>query len=453
MRAATLAFAMALVAAPAVAQTPAGPQRPGLTPIQIRQDLTALRAEWAPRDRSFGDADRGALDRLLDMAIADSDSLSVQGLALVAMQAAAIPRNGHTAALVGRILDDLPVRAWWFDDGLYIVSASPGFAKLLGARIEALGTLTADEALRRVRPLISGTEQRIRYLSAAFLTSPDVLVRIGAAANGADIPLTVRDRDGGVRVVDLGPVATPDPGDPHNPVFSGYSVLIPDPADLPGRWLHVLDGVSNRPAIYGRAVDVAASWLGEGHRTLYIRSNALESLGPTPLGRKMMDVLREMVVPSRPHAVIVDLRLNNGGDFFNSVLFAQALPRLLPADGKVFVLVGRATFSAALVTAAMLKGAGREGVTFIGEAMGDDGRFWAEGGAVTLPNSHITLRYSDRFEDYESGCSDPRTCYWATVAFGPRNVSLKPDIEVGLRFSDYAAGVDPALDKAVGLAN
>ena len=76
--------------------------------------------------------------------------------------------------------------------------------------------------------------------------------------------------------------------------------------------------------------------------------------------------------------MIVDLRFNPGGDLFNTILFSRALPRLVPRDGRVFVLVGRATSSVAISTAAMLKGSGGDKVTLIGEDMGDDSRFWVE---------------------------------------------------------------------------
>ncbi len=437
-----------LAATTATAQTAFPTHHTDLTPAQIREDLTFLLTQWAPLDKSFTDEQRGALNHVVNDAMAAADTLSTEDFALDVMRAVAIPRNGHTAALVGRLLHDLPVRAWWFADGFYIVSAEPSFAELLGARIEKFGVLMPDEALARIAPFISGTDQRIRYLSAAFLTSPAVLKRIGTIGGNTEIPLTLRLRDSTVRVVNLEPTATPDPGDRHNPVFSGYSVLIPDAADLPGRWLHVLDGVQKRPPIYTKPTDVTASWFSEDHQILYLRSNTIDSLDQTPLGRKLTEILRMSVITSRPKAVIVDLRLNNGGDFFNTILFAQALPRLMPPEGHIFALVSRATFSAALVTVAMLKGAGQGQVTIVGETMGDDGHFWAEGGVKTLPNSHITLHYSDQFEDYEKGCTDPGTCYWATVAFGPHNISLAPDVKVDVTFADYASGRDPVLDAA-----
>ncbi|MGO4452224.1 peptidase S41 [Phyllobacterium sp. TAF24] len=444
-------FAFACMADPASAQTKQD-QTLHLTPAQMREDLAVLKNQWAPLDKSYTPEQRQKFEQIVDDAAAAADTLSTEDFALEIMRATAISRNGHTSAMVGTLLHDLPVRAWWFSDGLYIVKTDPAHADLLGARMDKLGSLTPAEALKRVSPYISGTDQRIRYLSATFLTSPAVLKRIGAVANDNDIPLTLRLADGSTRVANLSAVASPDPADEHKPATRGYSVLIPDDANLPGRWLHLLDNSKERSPIYEKRVDVNASWIGENNKVLYIRSNSMNSMDETGLQHKYAKILQTSILPTRPKFIVLDLRLNNGGDFFNTILFSQAVPRLLPSGGRIFVLVSRSTFSAAIVTAAMLKGTDQNKVTFIGEEMGDKGQFWAEGETVTLPNSHIGVGYATQFEDYEKGCTDPDKCYWAAVAFGPKNISLKPDIKIDVTHADYASGRDPVLEKALALS-
>jgi hypothetical protein len=113
--------------------------------------------------------------------------------------------------------------------------------------------------------------------------------------------------------------------------------------------------------------------------------------------------VQRIVVPKRPLFFIVDLRSKGDGNFFDTDLFAQALPKLMPADGRIFVLTSRATYSATLANAAMIKGADPNIVTFIGEPMADNGQFRAEPGTKTLPNAGIAVRYSTEFEDCERG--------------------------------------------------
>jgi hypothetical protein len=151
--------------------------------------------------------------------------------------------------------------------------------------------------------------------------------------------------------------------------------------------------------------------------------------------------------------VVVDLRASPGGDYTKTVRFSEQLPKVLPARGRVFILVGPNTFSAALITAARLKYfAGAKG-SLVGEPMGDRARFWAEGKKVTLPYSNISLRYSTAYHDWSEGCSwiDLPRCYlfnyYAQVAAG----DLSPDVPVVVSFDGYAAGRDPVLE-AVALA-
>ncbi|HTV69865.1 MAG TPA: peptidase S41 [Rhizobiaceae bacterium] len=422
-----------------------------LTPEQMRKDLTFLKTEWAPLDKSFGPEQRREFERIVDETSAAADELAPEEFALELMKAVAVAHNGHTNANVGAFLgDDLPVRVWQFSDGLHIVKAHPDFARLLGARIDRIGALSAEEAQERIKAYLPGTDQRIRFLAPGYLVTPAVLKHIGATDDTAKVPLTLQLADGTTETVELQPTKDADPGDERLAKLNrGYSVLIPDDAGLPGRWPHLLDSRNDLPPVYTKRGDVQTQYLDADKSILYIRNDTARSLDDIPLTDKFAGVVVQQILPERPKHIIVDLRLNNGGDFFNTILFSRALPRLVPQDGHVFVLVGRATFSAGITTAAMLKGEDKDKVVLIGETMGDAGRFWSEGKYVELPNSKIAVRYSPEFHDYETGCFELAECYWATVAFGPRGISIAPETTVELSFKDYATGRDPVLETAL----
>lgn len=419
---------------------------PNLTPTQILEDLIFLRSQWAPLEKSFNPSQRVAFDKIIDNAVARAATASTADLVLDVMQAVATPHNGHTAPMVGRLLDSLPVRLWWFSDGLYILSAAPGYESILGSRIEKFGQLTTIESLDRVAPYISGTDQRIRYLSASYLTSKMVLDRIGVLASRNSVPLTLRLKNGETKTVSLS-VSKPDPYDVREPIFFGWSSLIPDEKGKENRWAHVLDGAKKRSPGYGKPEPLAVQWIGDGEKTLYIRSNFIQSKGKDSLADAFLfGVIQKQVVPKQPRLIVVDLRLNNGGNFFETILFSQTLPKLLPRDGKIFVLVSRATFSAALVTVATLKRANPANVILVGETMGDNGHFWDEPETKTLPNSRIQVFYSTKFEDFEKGCAGNVDCYWPAAVFAQSPINLEPEVKIAVPFIDYAMGNDPVLD-------
>lgn len=426
---------------------------PSLTPDQIRSDLSFLKYQWAPHEGSLTPSQHIAFDAIVDKAISSSKNASSEDLVFDVMKAVAVSHNGHTAPMVGYVFDTLPIKAWWFADGLYVTSAAPGFENLIGAKIIKFGNLTDIESLKYVSPYISGTPQRIRYLSSSYLTSKMVLEKIGVVGKEGGMPLTLHMNDGSTKVVNL-TTTKPDPSDVREPVMRGWGPLVPDNKDQPARWAHILDGVKSISPGYGKPAPVTISWIGDGEKVLYVRSNTLKSKGKDSIADELMfGVIQKEVVTKKPKSVVIDLRLNNGGNYFETMLFAQTLPKLIPEDGHIFVLVSRATFSAAIVTATTLKRYGGKKVTIMGEPMGDNDRFWAEPNLITLPNSKIPVLYSTKLEDFAKGCADDKDCYWPSIVYSQGAISTSPEIKIDVSFKDYAAGHDLVLEEALTRSN
>ena len=427
-----------------------------LTPSQMRDDLVYFRDVWAPLDKSFSVEDRKVFDGIVASAIRNVDSLTPAEFALTVGRAAAAAHNGHTLAALQSWpgFHGLPFKACWFKDGLYIVRVHPQYAELLGARIEQLGPLTPEIALQRVAPYISGTPARVRDLSPSYLRLLEILRHIGATSSDRSVNVRIVAHDGKTRIITLNSEPTPDPEglSPSQQFLKGAA-----DSPIPGRWIDVLDPISPLPPSYGPPVDISSQWLSTEAHILYLRSTQIvDGPGEKPLWLKMQDIFYHEVLDEhehvRPRSVIVDLRFNSGGNFLEMVLLSKSLPRILPDNGKVFVLVGPGTFSAALVTAAMLKGSGRSRVVIIGDTMGDAPQFWSEGREMALPNSQLWVEPATAYHDWANGCDDANRCYWANVAFAVKSVSLTPEIQIIPTFSEYAAGLDPVLDKAISLA-
>ena len=73
--------------------------------------------------------------------------------------------------------------------------------------------------------------------------------------------------------------------------------------------------------------------------------------------------------------LVIDLRYNTGGNFFNILPFACGIGYVLPPHGRIFLLANRGTFSAAIVTMALVKHhAGADRVNDLIGAEADAGR-------------------------------------------------------------------------------
>lgn len=421
---------------------------PPLTPQQMREDLVYARDVWKPQDKSFSPAATREFNRIIDQAIANVGSLDPLGFWMTLARALAVSGNGHTMVNGDNPpFPSLPIHVWWFRDGLYIVRAQPEYDYLLGARIEKIGRDTPEQALAAVTPYISGHSPWVRSMSPDYLRIPALLHRLGITASDSETQLTVQlwGRSGSQQV-SLPLASMPDPTD-------GWGALRPEPASQKGRWPGVIDSVKSVPLTYQEPVNLSSRWLGPDHRVLYIRSNQIWGFGGPDIHDKLAVIFLSQIVPEHPKSVIVDLRFNGGGNFFSTILFAQALPELLPRGGHIYVLVSGNTFSAAIVTAAMLKESGGRKVVFLGMPMGDAEGFWAEGQPVPLPHSRLELRPGTQFEDWGRGCHDMQRCFFPDVIWGPKSpISLQPDEEIAPTFAEYAAGWDPVLQRALALS-
>jgi hypothetical protein len=424
----------------------AEPER--LTPTKMREDLTFLRDVWLPKDRSFSSAQRAQFGVLVKQIAAHVDQYTPADFSLEVSRAVALSGNGHTSSSMS-YARRLPVRVWWFNDGLYVVTAATGYDELIGARVEKFGRYDAEQTLQRLRPYISGTDGWARDQSPLYLVNSDALFHVGASRERNAATLTLRLKDG-QRVERRLPIV---PLPRRRGEFWG--VLVSPSIAESGRWPHALDQLEEVPLTYREPVDISHAFVGARDEVLYLRSNRINTTNENqPMELRLTDLLEEIVVQQPPPAVVLDLRFNTGGNVLMTVLFAQALPRLLDPHARIAILVGPATFSAAIVTVSMLKAEAGDRVLIVGEDMGDRPSFWSEGDSVKLPNSIIQVRNSTSYHDWATGCHDLKRCYWPNVVFGPKTpISLAPDIRASASYADYAAGRDLVLDAALAALN
>ncbi|MCA9674335.1 MAG: hypothetical protein KC464_04760, partial [Myxococcales bacterium] len=124
---------------------------------------------------------------------------------------------------------------------------------------------------------------------------------------------------------------------------------------------------------------------------------------------------------------VIDLRFNGGG---NSELIRPLLDGLIarPALARgLYVIIGRDTFSSAVLDAILLA---RAGAVLVGEPSGGRPSHHGEVQTFTLPRSHLRVSYSTKYFDNPDFPGD----------------AIEPAIAVPQRAADWFAGRDPALD-------
>ncbi len=243
------------------------------------------------------------------------------------------PRNGHTGLFPGdsahtRPLHLYPLRLYRFSDGLYVVDAQDD--SLVGSRIVAIEGTPVERVLALVEPLTpSDNQSNTLGMAPHYLLTAEVLDGLGVT-EGADSADFMFERPGGERAaVTLAPIAGPE-----------YAAAFADP--LHGHYPSVLPSASRPLYLSGAAKTMWTRKLAAG-RAAYFGFNAVVSPSPA-----FVRGLERLVRSPKVRRVIVDVRMNGGGDnttygSLTSLLDSAAVDK----RGRLYLLTGRATFSAA----------------------------------------------------------------------------------------------------------
>ena len=370
-----------------------------------------------------------------------TDAEFVMGVAA----AAAISGNGHTNLSrrdFFRDLNSLPVRFFWFGDGLHIVRAHKTYEELIGARVVMYNGQTPETLIPGLDPYFGGNDAFLRFNSPSFFASPAAMHAAGLAARPDRTTLTLAFADGRQRNVTI------EPEDKPTAMMSVDETALPlqQTAEVQSGhdWRFLpLDALAG--AHYARKPETY-HWtdnLPDGG--FYIRLRLILDQDEKSLSRWLSD-LEDRLRSQPAEYLVIDVRSTFGGNYMLARTFARNIRAFVQPEGRIYLLTDGGTFSAAIVTQAFaLEAAGDQGVV-VGSRIGDDEQFWAEGGGfLKLPNSGLRIWVSTGYHDWENGCTDWARCFWLNILLGVAAGSLDPDIDAPLTYADYANGVDTTL--------
>ena len=404
-----------------------------------KSDLAQFRGRFFEQDRSYSAAARSEAQARLVRLEKGAAGMAPAAFELEVARIVALADNGHTKSFPGprsRRYDRVPVRLVPFGERFYVLRADGDLADLLGAELVAVDGRPMQDLLAAARSLSGGTAPHRDRDAAYLFESPEQLHALGlAAARGAAV---YRFAVAGGTTIDRRIAA--DPADPGRPRANADRWLFPD--RLEGEkesWRALL------------APDQAPVALREPERPFRFRAapeidaivvELRQNVGDG-IDRFLKDASRA-IGEAHPKNLVLDMRLNGGGDLNNTRDFAESLPGLVP--GRIFVLTSPWTFSAAISTVGYLKQKSPERVTIVGETVGDRLVFFAEGSPLTLANTGIVLLPATERHDYQHGCKEFKDCHGSVVRHPIAVPSLDPEIAAPWTIEAYRSGRDPGME-------
>jgi hypothetical protein len=374
-----------------------------LRPDQWQEDLRALAAQIVARHRNpfhhvskivFDDA-VATLDRRIPTA---RDHEIIVGLQSIA----AMIGDGHTRLEVSGRYHYFPLEFFWFGGQPRVIRTIGGYERVLGTRLVSIGDYELAVVLDRLDALIPQAEnywfvlhQRARHVVCAeALAALGMLTEVGAARFAF-----ARD-DGASIVLELQAV----PSDAH--------------CDWLDPWLDA--------PLHRRRPDVAfwSTYLPDT-RAVYAAFRRYDDLGDH--ARRLW----EQVDANPVDRLVIDMRHNSGGNYVlgrEHLVYPAHSRQSVNRTGRLFVITGRQTFSAAMTNATDFR---RETeAILVGEPPGARPNGYQELSRFTLPNSRLegscsSLRY--RFQDGDAPF-------------------VMPDKRIDPEWESYRAGRDSVMD-------
>jgi len=312
----------------------------------------------------------------------------------------------------------LPFQTYFFDDGLFIIAADAKHKDLVGAQILRLDGHTPEQILALAAPFISQTNRyRLLRICPETLRDANTLHEIGLSARSDRVTLDLRSFAGEKRRVAVA----------ADPSLASYGDVAP--AD----WISAQQLAPGQAPRYlrNRQLNTWVDYDAQS-RTAYLSINLLFAKLPrAPTGPAVDELFRE-VDTFAADKLVIDLRWDNGGNTtMGQQMFEHVMARpQLNRQGKLYVIIGRQTFSAGINTAVMFER--YSNATLVGEPTSDSPNFVGETTIVTLPYSKSRAGISNR--------------YWQTSMPTDSRVWLNPTLYAPPTFASFRQNRDAAME-------
>jgi peptidase S41-like protein len=392
----------------AAAQKGAG--MPALSKEQWRDDLRYFSREMPKRHMNlFHSVSKEEFESAVGDLETAIPSLEDHQIVVRLHQIAARVGDGHTGVHQPSWFQLYPLSLFWFGADLRVTAATKEYERALGARVVRIGEVPIAEVESRVRTCFPSAAAENEWYelstSPAFITRPEVLHALHVIADRASAPFTFEADAGDTFTLDLKPVVMP-------PVVQG-SVVIPGMQPVAA------------PPLFRQKPTERFWFTSLPDSTVYVGWRGYDKLGEK--ARELFQFLDSHPVKR----VVIDLRQNGGGDFLEGrkhVIRPVQKRVAVNQKGRLFVIIGRRTYSAALANAVDFRK--DTNAILVGEPIGERPNSYSENDEMTLPNSRLVVSYSTRY-------------YKFVDVDVP---AVLPDVRIDPNWAEWRAGRDPVMD-------
>lgn len=318
-----------------------------------------------------------------------------------------------------------PVNFYWYSNGLFVEGADKTNADIVGAKLLKVEGVPVAEALEAVKPLMPAeNDQFFRAHGLDLINIPEALHAQRVTKKLKETVTYTFEKDG--KTFDK-TIATRDAF--HLPRQYGF---INPGAD----WVSVRDQ-STTPYYLKNLDKVYYFEYLPDSKTLYVRHSQIQD-DPQENIPAFYKRVFDFVEKNDVEKLVIDVRLNGGGNNYKNkpIITGIIEHQKINQPGKLFVIIGRRTFSACQNLVNELSN--YTNALFVGEPTGENINFYGDNRRVILPNSGTPVLLS--------------FAWWQDKPQWENGPWLAPQLAVDMSFEDYKSNGDPVLDACLNFS-
>lgn len=328
--------------------------------------------------------------------------------------------DSHTRLNFGQLVDKtkiLPLQVYWFADGLYILQSTQEHAEIIGHQILSVNGVPLKTIADSLSTLVTVDNKAMVKITVKELFPLLELHEHFGFISGDNIELKLKDLQGEVKSYTIRPS-----------VLNRQNRILykPDSIALCYRdeRVYFSDNYLTNDHVY--YLIYYKCWSKE----LELKRGDSKNAAKLPSFQEFEDKVFQQLSTIPIKKIVCDLRFNEGGSSQQGSQFIEKLSKYLKKNPeiKLYVIVGRNTFSSAILNAMDFKR--MTNAVFVGEETAGKPNHFGELKDLILPSSGIRVTYSTKYFNRTNEIVN----------------TITPDIKAETSFVDFKRGVDPAYE-------
>lgn len=388
-----------------------------MNPQSWEEDLNYLDKKIQKEFNSFTPGLKGEFSKEVLSLKSKLGSLKNYEVAGEIMRILSTLKDGHTELNIGHPkvgFHRVPLSLYIMEGEFYVLAAHEKYSHLVGGKVTAIGDTPIKEAFERLKQNMShDNDMEFLHAGPGYILLTELLAYLNLTKEHLKSDLTIKQLD----------------GTEVKTTFTGMEIS----AYNKGSWKTYRQMNGLETPLY-QSQNSSYYWyqyLPDG-KTMYFNLSRVNNQKGKKSIKSFSKELFAEIDKLKPEKLVIDLRLNNGGNYHRSEPIIKAIEERpwLNQKGKIWAITARRTFSAASTTCIHLKQ--RTNIQLIGEAGRTHPNAAQNNEYMSLPNSDFLIEYTTRIKKH-----------WPEH---PDYDRVPVDVEVLPTFEAYRKGIDRVLE-------